>query len=147
MRATRYLTLCLSLIALPVQAQEAWSNLDYLMEQALGDSRAWAAAYWLPDRTDPAAAREAIGVTYPVLEGAAGNTSIVVGYFVRSGDGFAYAGRLEGLYGQEPRGARFLADHIEVTTTMPRPGDPRCCPTGTAVWSINRETRQVVRRQ
>ena len=27
---------------------------------------------------------------------------------------------------------------IEVTTTMPAPGDPRCCPTGTARWSIDR---------
>jgi hypothetical protein len=23
---------------------------------------------------------------------------------------------------------------------MPNPGDPRCCPAGTTVWSIDRET-------
>lgn len=145
MRILTYLPLCLSLLALPVQAQEGWLDLDHLMEQGMGDGSDWAAAYWLPDRTDPAQAREAIAVAYPVLEGAAGNTGIVAGYFVRSGAGFTYAGPLDDLYGQEPREARFLADHIEVTTTMPLPGDARCCPSGTAIWSINRATRTVVR--
>jgi hypothetical protein len=145
MRVIGTLSLCLSLIALPVWAQAGWGNLDDLLERAMGDGREWAGSYWLPDNTDPALAREAIGVTYPVIEGAAGNTSIAAGYFVRSGNGFAYAGPLDGLFGHDPRDARFLPDRIEVKTTMPRPGEARCCPTGTATWSINRATRQVVR--
>jgi hypothetical protein len=38
----------------------------------------------------------------------------------------------------EPRDVTFLPDRIELTTTMPKPEDPRCCPTGTASWSIDR---------
>lgn len=96
----------------------------------------------MPDRINPAEAREAVGVAYPVISGAAGNTTIVAGYSVRSGDAFVYTGQFEGLFGQEPRAARFLPDRIEVITTMPLPGEPRCCPTGTARWSIDRVTRQ-----
>ncbi|WP_170164974.1 hypothetical protein [Thiocapsa rosea] len=42
------------------------------------------------------------------------------------------------VYGMEPRDVAFLSDRIELTTTMPKPEDQRCCPTGTARWSIDR---------
>jgi hypothetical protein len=42
------------------------------------------------------------------------------------------------VYGVEQRDVAFLSDRIELTTTMPKRKDPRCCPTGTARWSIDR---------
>lgn len=145
MRIKAILPLTLTLLAGPSLAQQGWENVGYLMQQSFQTGTEWESGYWLPDRTNPAEAREALGVAYPVIPGAAGNTTIVAGYFVRSGDGFSYAGPLEGLFGHNPRAARFLPDRIEVITTMPLPGEPRCCPTGTARWSIDRASRQVVR--
>jgi hypothetical protein len=127
------------LIATPAAAQD----VEALMAQALGANPL--ISYWLPDSPDPASATEAIGVEYIEIEGAAGNTNIFPGYFRRGPDGFAYVGEILELYGQEPRNPRFLPDRLEVTTTMPKPDDPRCCPTGTAVWSIDRQTLQAKR--
>ena len=47
--------------------------------------------------------------------------------------GFGLVGPIEG------------PDHIEATTTMPLPGEPRCCPTGTARWSMERAGLAVTR--
>ncbi|HSO82026.1 MAG TPA: hypothetical protein VLR48_05345 [Thiocapsa sp.] len=41
----------------------------------------------------------------------------------------------------DPRDATFLPDRIELTTIMPKTGDPHCCPTGTARWSTPRRFR------
>lgn len=38
--------------------------------------------------------------------------------------------------GMEPRNVTFAPGEIRVTTTMPQPGDPRCCPTGRQTWTI-----------
>lgn len=100
---------------------------------------------WLPDNADPAQAREALGIAYLPIEGAAGNFNIAIGYYLPGQAGFSLAHRIEDLYGQSPRNTRFLSDHIEVTTTMPTPDDPRCCPTGTGVWSISRADFSVTR--
>jgi hypothetical protein len=145
MRIWAALSLSLTVSTGPALAQQGWENVGLLMQQAFQTSTEWDSGYWLPDRTNPAEAREAIGVAYPVISGAAGNTTIVTGYFVRSDDNFVYAGPVEGMFGHNPRGARFLPDRIEVITTMPLPGEPRCCPTGTARWTIDRTTRQATR--
>ncbi len=118
------------LLATPAAAQDVGA----LLSRTLGAN---AVQYvWLPDSADPAAVREAIGVAYLEIPGAAGNVDIAVGYY-RDG---ALVGRVSDLFGQSPREPRFLPDHIEVTTTMPGPDDPRCCPTATAKWSIDRGT-------
>ncbi len=116
----------------------AGQDIDALMAKSLGAGPL--AAYWLADDVDPAKATEAIGVEYIEIEGAAGNTNIFPGYFRKGAGGFDLVGEVSELYGEEPRDPRFLADRIELTTTMPRPEDPRCCPTGTALWSIDRKT-------
>jgi hypothetical protein len=109
---------------------------EQLLEQALGGESV--SAYWLPDSTTPARATEAIGVLYRAIEGAAGNVTIEMGHFSRSGADYRLTGRVREVYGMEPRDVGFLPDRIELTTTMPKPGDPRCCPTGSARWSIDR---------
>ena len=61
-----------------------------------------------------------------------------MGHFSRSGADNRLTGRVLDVYGMEPRDVAFLSDRIELTTTMPKPEDQRCCPTGTARWSIDR---------
>jgi len=127
----------LLLLPLPAPAQD-WSDLDALILPALTASGVAEASYWLPSSPDPASAGEALAVVYEPIPGAAGNTTVAAGLFVRRGAGFALARRVEGLFGLSPRDAAFLPERIEVTTTMLNPGDPRCCPTGTARWAIDR---------
>ena len=50
------------------------------------------------------------------------------------------------IFGDAPRDVTFSQGKIEVTTTMPKPGDPRCCPTGSARWTIDRKTLAVASR-
>ncbi|MBC7158365.1 MAG: hypothetical protein H5U20_12790 [Rhodobacteraceae bacterium] len=125
--------------AQPAPAQAEWGDLAATMAAALGDPAGWeGGAFWMPDAAEPGRAREALAIVYPYIEGSAGSVGIEVAHFVRQGGGFAAAGRVQGLFGQSPRDIRFHPDRIELTTTMPNPGDPRCCPTGTARWAIPR---------
>jgi hypothetical protein len=133
------LVAALLLLAVPAAAQDVGA----LLGRTLGQGAA--ALYWLPNSADAAAASEAIGVAYLPIVGAAGNVDIAVGYYTRGRQGFALAAPVSGLFGQEPREPSFLPDRIELTTTMPRPEDPRCCPTGTARWSIDRRTMTATR--
>jgi hypothetical protein len=130
----RALPLALALAGGSAAAQDVGT----LLAQTLGAGAVQ--TYWLPDSADPVQAREALGVAYIPIEGSAGSVSISVGYYAKGSDGFAFVGAVADLFGGEPRDQRFLADRIEVTTTMPAPGDPRCCPTGTARWAIDRGT-------
>jgi hypothetical protein len=140
------LALCLAIPA-AARAQEPGAIEALLAETLLNQGGEIAAWYFLPDAEDPAAASEALGVIYEEIRGAAGNSMIAVGHFVREGESFALAGRVAEVFGQEPRDAAFLADRIEVTTTMPKPDDPRCCPTGASRWIIDRATLTAVEQQ
>lgn len=40
------------------------------------------------------------------------------------------------VFGSNPREVVFTRGRITLTTTMPNPGDPRCCPTGSQNWEI-----------
>ncbi len=42
----------------------------------------------------------------------------------------------ETVFGQAPRNVSFTRGSITLTTTMPRPGDTHCCPTGEQNWTI-----------
>ena len=113
-------------LALVLAGPALTQDVEALMAESLGANPL--ASYWLPDNPDPAAATEAIGVEYIEIEGAAGNFNIFPGYFQKGGDGFAFIGEVTELYGSEPRDPASWAIHIELTTTMPKPDDPRCCP-------------------
>jgi hypothetical protein len=41
------------------------------------------------------------------------------------------------VFGTNPRNVAFAPGRITLTTTMPRPGEPRCCPTGSRDWAID----------
>ena len=118
------------------QAQD-WGDLDALLFQNLTNSGTAQVSFWLPNATDPAQATTAIGVVYEHIPGAAGNTGIAIGVFIRQANGWAFAGEVEGMYGQQPRDAVFSQDFVDVTTTMPGPNDPRCCPTVPTRWRID----------
>lgn len=126
-------------LALLLATPAAAEDVGALLARTLGAN---AVQYvWLPDSADPAAVREAIGVAYVEIPGAAGNTNIVVGYY-RDG---AFVGPVSDLFGQDPREPRFLPDYIEIATTMLGPDDPRCCPSQTARWAIDRQTLATTR--
>ena len=40
------------------------------------------------------------------------------------------------VYGQSPRDVRFSPGQILVTTDMPGPNDPRCCPSEETTWTL-----------
>jgi hypothetical protein len=136
----------LVLLAAPASAQQGWGDLDRLLAAALlPQDASLNGAFWLPDDADPSRAREALAVTYFEVPGGGNSARISSGYFVLTNTGWSLARPLSGLFGGSPRDVTFLPDRIELTTTMPKPGDPRCCPTGTGRWSVDRATGQVAR--
>lgn len=123
---------------------QGWGNLDQLLRSTLSTTGDVAATYWLPDTIDPAQAREAIGIAYVPISGAAGNTTISVAYFQKSASGFTAIAAIQDLFGQSPRAALFLPDRIEITTNMLGPDDARCCPNKQTRWVIDRSTMVAV---
>lgn len=43
---------------------------------------------------------------------------------------------IDDVFGMEPRNVAIAPGRITLTTTMPQPGDPHCCPTGSQDWTI-----------
>lgn len=133
-------------LAAPANAQESWGDLDRLLITSLLGPRAQLeGSWWLPDNADPALARTALGVTYFSIPGGGNSVSIATGYFIFTDSGWNLAAPVAGLFGHGPRDVVFLPDRIELTTTMPNPGDPRCCPTGEGRWSVDRNTGAATR--
>ena len=142
----RRILLALMLLPMPLQADvyRGDPGITAGLAAAFGTTTEVVDSFLFPNHPDPAQASEAIGIIYPVIEGAAGNTSINAGVFTRVEGGYALTTPIE-IFGHEPRNVQFLADRWIITTTMPKPSDPRCCPTGTTDWTIMRDTLQVVR--
>lgn len=58
--------------------------------------------------------------------------------FVEQNGRYAFVRRLDAIYGSNFRDFRFVdAGKVQVTATVPRKGDPRCCPTGTEIRTID----------
>lgn len=141
----RALALICALAGQPAFAQNGWPDLDSLLGRTLAVGAQFERSFWLPDVADPALARQAIGVVYPIIQGAAGNTGISVGYYMRVEGSWAFAGQIAGLFGHNPRDTVYSAGAVQLTTTMPGPNDPRCCPTQAARWHIDLTTLQAQR--
>jgi hypothetical protein len=136
------------LLAAPASAQQGWGDLDRLLISSLMRPQdSLAASWWLPDDPDPARARSALGIVFFESPNGGNSASIAIGYFLNTDGGWALALPVSGLFGSSPRDVTFRPDRIELTTTMPKPGDPRCCPTGTGRWSVDRATGRVDRLQ
>jgi len=134
------LALVLALLAGSAQAQNGWPNLDALLFSTLTASGRAEGSYWLPDQADPASATRALGVVYEHIPGSAGSVSIASGVYVRTTQGWQFAGVVQGLFGQSPRDIAFAPTFVELTTTMLGPNEPRCCPTLPARWRIDLAT-------
>ena len=76
---------------------------------------------------------DAMAVVYS--EGEGNGFEIDALLFENAGGTFRFLKKAE-LFGSEPRNVRFQPGAVTLTTTMPRPGDPRCCPTGSKAWTI-----------
>ncbi len=136
----------LTLLPSATLAQD-WGDLDRLLFQSLTDSGTAEASFWLPNAPVPTVATTAIGVVYEYIPGSAGNTGIATGVFVRQANGWSFAGEVDGMYGQSPRDAAFSQSSVDVTTTLPGPNDPRCCPTVPTRWRIDFGSLKAVRIQ
>ncbi len=115
-----------------------WGFVTPLVTGALADgAMPLGDPYWFPDAETPEAATRAVGVLYVEIPGAAGNFNIAAGVFGRSGGSWALQAPIRDLFGTDPRDPEWKAGAVSLTTTMPKDGDPRCCPTGEARWSID----------
>lgn len=136
----RALVALLALLATPLQAQNGWPDLDRLLFGTLTTSGRAEASFWVPDQADPATATRALGIVYEAFPG--GNAvSMATGIYQRTTQGWQFAGVVQGLFGNSPREVTFAPTHIDITTTMLGPGEPRCCPTQVTRWRIDLASR------
>ena len=68
-----------------------------------------------------------------------GNSDVLITWIWRdteNGYELARAPSIEEVFGLDPRNVRFSPGRIEVTTTVMKPGDPRCCPSGEQTFNL-----------
>jgi hypothetical protein len=80
---------------------------------------------------------DAVVFVYTDIEGAAGNFDLKVALFRGEAGKYRFMRYAPNVFGIEPREAKFSNGVVEITTTMPRAGDPRCCPTGSKRYAID----------
>jgi hypothetical protein len=130
-----------ALLAAGAASAQTPEGLDRLLAQQYGPDVAEVIWFEGPPAADGAA--PGLSVAYFPFPG--GNAmQIGVDAFRVTAAGLAHLGPVEGLFGGEPRDAVFGPGVVTLTTTMPRPEDPRCCPTGETRWTIDLNARRVV---
>jgi hypothetical protein len=73
-----------------------------------------------------------------ILYPSGGNSDFLDVALFRNEDGFiVYYRSINDVFGGNPRDVVFEHGRITLTTTMPAPGDARCCPTGSERWIID----------
>ena len=68
-----------------------------------------------------------------------GNSDVLTTWIWRdteNGYELARAPSIVEVFGLDPRNVRFSPGRIEVTTTVMKPGDPRCCPSGEQTFNL-----------
>lgn len=79
-------------------------------------------------------APDALAWAYFATGGSSGDTNISLW---RNENGrMVFVRSPEDVYGQEPRDIQISRGSIMLKTSVPRPNDPRCCPTGEQSWTI-----------
>lgn len=81
-------------------------------------------------------AADALAVVYSHIEGSASGFDITVATFRNEGGRFVHHRDHANVFGTSPSDVRFSPGRIQLTTKMPGPNDPRCCPTQTRRWTI-----------
>jgi len=80
--------------------------------------------------------KDAISFIYSPIEGANGMALSVWVWRDRNGAYELARDATNDIFGQDPRRVQFAPGRISVTTTVLKPGEPRCCPTGTKTFTI-----------
>lgn len=80
---------------------------------------------------------DAVVFVYTDIEGAAGNFDLKVALFRGEAGRYRFMRYAPDVFGTEPRQAKFANGVVEVTTTVLRAGDSRCCPTGSKRYAID----------
>lgn len=94
---------------------------------------------------------EPVDIFYGDFSGDGAFDALAFGYFQMGGSSAGLsvtlfsnqAGRMtfvrivDEVFGMEPRDVAFSTGQITLTTTVPRAGDPHCCPTGSQQWTIS----------
>ncbi|AWM86804.1 hypothetical protein C4E04_08755 [Microvirga sp. 17 mud 1-3] len=80
--------------------------------------------------------KDAISFVYSPIEGANGMGLSVWVWRDRNGAYELARDASNDIFGQDPRDVQFVPGRISVTTTVLKPGEPRCCPTGTKTFTI-----------
>lgn len=86
------------------------------------------------DFSDDGAA-DALAFGYFDMGGSGAGLSIAL--FRNQSGRMTFARTVDDVFGMEPRNVAFAPGRITLTTTMPRPGDPHCCPTGEQDWTVS----------
>jgi hypothetical protein len=63
--------------------------------------------------------------------------SLDVALFRNEQDQMTYYRSIDDVFGARPRNVVFEQGRINLTTTIPGRGEPRCCPTGSRNWVID----------
>jgi hypothetical protein len=79
-------------------------------------------------------APDALAWAYFATGGSSGDTSISL--WRNESGRMAFVRSPEDVYGQEPRDINITRGRITLTTSVPRDGDPHCCPSGAQNWTI-----------
>lgn len=137
-------TLALSIAlgsALPSAAQTTADQIAQLLRDDLSPTDTMEGGTWFTNE----GATYALGVIYVHIPGSAGSVSIHAGVYGFFDSGWVKLKDVQGLFGSSPADPQFLAERVELTTLMPGPDDPRCCPTLRVRWSIDLETGSATR--
>ena len=130
-------------LALPAAAQD-WSFMANLVAQSLDIRAGDGPPILFSDHPDPGTANYSLIFHYYDNRDGGNATMLDVGLFRRDPEGWRFLAQVP-VYGQEPRDANFHDWQVDITTTMPGPNDPRCCPTVPTRWAVDLRTYQVGR--
>lgn len=73
-----------------------------------------------------------------ILYPSGGNSEFLdVALFRNDGGLMAHYRSIDDVFGGNPRNVVFEQGRITLITTVAKPGDPRCCPTGSREWVID----------
>jgi hypothetical protein len=137
---------CVADVCTPESAPADWGFVDALIQRTLGPFTLENGSYFFPDNADPALATQALAVLY-TANPEANSFGVSFGYYRNGPQGFEFVGQVERPFGEKPRDVVFAHGRIEITTTVPGPNDPRCCPSQSARWVIDTANLRAVRVQ
>ena len=137
--AAPVLALALALVPGLASAQALPPATEAKVAAALGATPDYFDLFWA------ASPEKDVALAIASYPGGGNSAMISAGLFRIDGGKMSLIGPVE-IFGETPRDVKFSQGKIEVTTTMPRPDDPHCCPTGSARWTIDRKTLAVSER-